>query len=64
MKHQHKYDVNGKQLCCTLEEKINTKTNKKTGAVQLTMTTNIQTMTVTPIQAQTKPLFKCSCQQS
>lgn len=24
MKHQHKYDENGKQLCCTLEEKINT----------------------------------------
>jgi len=23
MKHQHKYDANGKQLCCTLEEKIN-----------------------------------------
>ena len=31
MKHQHKYDVNGKQLCCTLEEKINSKTNKQTG---------------------------------
>ena len=26
MKHQHKYDVKGKQLCCTLEEKINKKT--------------------------------------
>ncbi|MNS19880.1 Cadmium, zinc and cobalt-transporting ATPase [compost metagenome] len=24
MKHQHKYDENGKQLCCTLEEKIST----------------------------------------
>jgi Cd2+/Zn2+-exporting ATPase len=24
MKHQHIYDENGKQLCCTLEEKINT----------------------------------------
>ncbi len=23
MKHQHKYDANGKQLCCSLEEKIN-----------------------------------------
>lgn len=25
MKHQHKYDEQGKQLCCTLEEKINKK---------------------------------------
>jgi Zn2+/Cd2+-exporting ATPase len=31
MKHQHKFDANGKQLCCTLEEKINHKTNKQTG---------------------------------
>jgi Cd2+/Zn2+-exporting ATPase len=31
MKHQHKYDANGKQLCCTLEEKINSKTNKQSG---------------------------------
>ncbi|PWA05004.1 heavy metal translocating P-type ATPase [Flavobacterium psychrotolerans] len=31
MKHQHKYDANGKQLCCTLEEKINSKTNNQTG---------------------------------
>jgi Zn2+/Cd2+-exporting ATPase len=31
MKHQHKYDANGKQLCCTLEEKINHKTEKQTG---------------------------------
>jgi Zn2+/Cd2+-exporting ATPase len=31
MKHQHKYDANGKQLCCTLEEKINKKTDKQTG---------------------------------
>ena len=31
MKHQHKYDANGKQLCCTLEEKINRKTDKQTG---------------------------------
>ena len=31
MKHQHKYDANGKQLCCTLEEKINSKTNKQAG---------------------------------
>ncbi|RTZ02749.1 cadmium-translocating P-type ATPase [Flavobacterium bomense] len=30
-KHQHKYDANGKQLCCTLEEKINNKTDKQTG---------------------------------
>lgn len=30
-KHQHKYDANGKQLCCTLEEKINSKTDKQTG---------------------------------
>ena len=27
MEHQHKYDANGKQLCCTLEEKINNKTD-------------------------------------
>ena len=27
MKHEHKYDANGKQLCCTLEEKINKETN-------------------------------------
>ncbi|WP_310555087.1 heavy metal translocating P-type ATPase [Flavobacterium sp.] len=26
MEHTHKYDVRGKQLCCTLEEKINKKT--------------------------------------
>ena len=31
MKHQHKYDESGKQLCCTLEEKINPKTDKQTG---------------------------------
>ncbi len=30
-KHIHKYDKNGKQLCCTLEEKINHKTDKQTG---------------------------------
>ncbi len=28
MKHQHKYDSNGKQLCCTLEEKINKVTDE------------------------------------
>lgn len=28
MEHQHKYDANGKQLCCTLEEKINHKSAK------------------------------------
>ncbi|WP_445452480.1 heavy metal translocating P-type ATPase [Flavobacterium sp. 25HG05S-40] len=26
MEHQHKYDASGKQICCTLEEKINKKT--------------------------------------
>jgi len=31
MAHQHKYDANGKQLCCTLEEKINAKTDKSSG---------------------------------
>jgi Cd2+/Zn2+-exporting ATPase len=31
MKHQHKYDSSGKQLCCTLEEKINQKTDKDSG---------------------------------
>ncbi|MEY3499352.1 MAG: cadmium-translocating P-type ATPase, partial [Bacteroidota bacterium] len=31
MEHQHKYDANGKQLCCTLEEKINHKTDKQSG---------------------------------
>lgn len=31
MVHQHKYDANGKQLCCTLEEKINHKPDKHTG---------------------------------
>jgi len=31
MKHQHKYDANGKQICCTLEEKINHKTDKQSG---------------------------------
>jgi Cd2+/Zn2+-exporting ATPase len=30
MTHQHKYDANGKQLCCTLEEKINHKTDNDT----------------------------------
>lgn len=30
-KHIHKYDKNGKQLCCTLEEKINHKTDQQTG---------------------------------
>ena len=29
--HKHKYDANGKQLCCTLEEKINSKTDKQSG---------------------------------
>lgn len=28
MVHQHKYDANGKQLCCTLEEKINQESDK------------------------------------
>lgn len=28
MKHQHKYDASGKQLCCTLEEKINQKSEQ------------------------------------
>ncbi|MEY4964284.1 MAG: cadmium-translocating P-type ATPase [Bacteroidota bacterium] len=27
MTHKHKYDANGKQLCCTLEEKVNKETN-------------------------------------
>ena len=31
MLHQHKYDANGKQLCCTLEQKINKKPNAQTG---------------------------------
>ncbi|MBS1535063.1 MAG: cadmium-translocating P-type ATPase [Bacteroidetes bacterium] len=31
MTHHHKYDANGKQLCCTLEEKINMKTDKDSG---------------------------------
>lgn len=31
MEHQHKYDANGKQICCTLEEKIQHKTDKQTG---------------------------------
>ncbi|GAA4764278.1 MULTISPECIES: heavy metal translocating P-type ATPase [Flavobacterium] len=29
--HNHKYDANGKQLCCTLEEKIHHKTDNETG---------------------------------
>ncbi|WP_284653208.1 heavy metal translocating P-type ATPase [Flavobacterium terrisoli] len=29
MKHKHKYDANGKQLCCTQEEKIYTKAGAK-----------------------------------
>jgi Zn2+/Cd2+-exporting ATPase len=31
MKHQHKYDANGKQICCTLEEKINHKSDQHSG---------------------------------
>ena len=31
MKHQHKYDANGKQICCTLEEKMNNKIEKQSG---------------------------------
>lgn len=31
MIHQHKYDANGKQLCCTQEEKINKKSDKNSG---------------------------------
>ena len=31
MKHQHKYDANGKQPCCTLEEKINQETDIEIG---------------------------------
>jgi Cd2+/Zn2+-exporting ATPase len=30
-KHIHKYDKHGKQLCCTLEKKINHNTDKQTG---------------------------------
>ncbi|MES2410613.1 MAG: hypothetical protein V4535_04125, partial [Bacteroidota bacterium] len=29
MKHQHKYDAQGKQLCCTQEEKIYAKAGAK-----------------------------------
>lgn len=29
MKHQHKYDAQGRQLCCTQEEKIYTKAGAK-----------------------------------
>ena len=29
--HQHKYDANGKQVCCTLEEKINYNTDNQNG---------------------------------
>src|SRR5690606_8715572 len=29
MEHQHKYDAQGRQLCCTLEEKIYTKAGAK-----------------------------------
>jgi Cd2+/Zn2+-exporting ATPase len=35
MKHQHEYDENGKQLCCTLEEKINKKTDIETGCCSM-----------------------------
>lgn len=31
MKHEHEYDADGKQLCCTLEEKINHKSNEQAG---------------------------------
>ncbi|MFV8355781.1 heavy metal translocating P-type ATPase [Flavobacterium sp. XS1P32] len=31
MNHKHKFDANGKQLCCSLEEKINSKTDKQSG---------------------------------
>lgn len=31
MAHQHKYDAKGKQLCCTLEEKISKKSDKSSG---------------------------------
>ena len=31
MIHQHKYDANGKQICCTLEEKINHKSDNHSG---------------------------------
>lgn len=31
MRHKHKYDAKGQQLCCTLEEKINSKSDKQTG---------------------------------
>lgn len=30
MKHQHTYDANGKQICCTLEEKLNKKSEQHT----------------------------------
>ena len=29
MAHQHKYDKNGRQFCCTQEEKINLKADEK-----------------------------------
>ena len=28
MEHKHKYDAQGKQLCCTQEEKIKTKSSR------------------------------------
>ena len=31
MKHQHEYDAYGKQICCTLEEKINHKSDNHSG---------------------------------
>ena len=31
MEHIHKYDANGKQICCTLEEKINHKSDNHSG---------------------------------
>ncbi|MEY4964291.1 MAG: cadmium-translocating P-type ATPase [Bacteroidota bacterium] len=31
MKHHHKYDESGKQLCCASEEKINSKISKQSG---------------------------------
>ena len=54
MKHQHQYDANGKQTCCTLEEKI----NKKPSIILM------MTDTTTTIQAKKNLRFKCSYQQS
>ena len=64
MEHKHKYDAQGKQLCCTpQEEKIYTDANAKKLLENITTmtvtTTNTAMMTVTTTEVPINLPFKC-----